>query len=84
MKLIQSSQSGPYYSYEGSLTTPGCDEVVQWVLYSNPLSISSRQLAVFRTILDHNGNPLLQNFRPVQPLNGRTVVLHTPTPSRSH
>ena len=84
MKLIQASQSGPYYSYEGSLTTPGCDEVVQWVLYSNPLNISSRQLAVFRTILDHNGNPLLQNFRPVQPLNGRTVVLHTPTPGRSH
>ena len=28
------------YTYEGSLTTPGCDEVVHWVINAHPLTIS--------------------------------------------
>jgi len=75
--LIQGSVAGPYYSYEGSLTTPGCDEVVQWVLYSSPLAISSRQLATFRTVLDAEGESIKMNFRPVQPLNDRIPAYFT-------
>eukprot|EP00092_Neocalanus_flemingeri_P037332 GFUD01040656.1.p1 GENE.GFUD01040656.1~~GFUD01040656.1.p1 ORF type:complete len:397 (+),score=114.55 GFUD01040656.1:155-1345(+) len=72
--LIAPAVSGSYYSYSGSLTTPGCDEVVQWLLFSTPLTISSRQIAEFRSVLDADGEPIVNNFRPVQPLNDRTVV----------
>ena len=43
--LIEPSiMSGKYFSYEGSLTTPGCDEVVEWILYKKPLEISETQV----------------------------------------
>jgi len=71
--LIDPSLPGPYYSYEGSLTTPGCDEVVEWILYKKPLEISETQLAEFRSILDKKEKPIEFNFRPVQPLNDRRV-----------
>ena len=44
--LISRAISGPYFSYSGSLTTPGCNEGVQWILFSTPLSISSRQVSM--------------------------------------
>jgi len=71
--LIEPSMPGPYYSYEGSLTTPGCDEVVEWNLFKKPLEISATQLAEFRSILDKKEKSIEFNFRPVQPLNDRRV-----------
>eukprot|EP00092_Neocalanus_flemingeri_P037331 GFUD01040655.1.p1 GENE.GFUD01040655.1~~GFUD01040655.1.p1 ORF type:complete len:324 (-),score=73.14 GFUD01040655.1:92-1063(-) len=74
--LILPAVSGPYFSYQGSLTTPGCDEVVQWILFSTPLPISSRQIAAFRSVFDMDGQPIVNNFRPVQPLHDRTVTYY--------
>jgi len=71
--LIEPSMPGPYFSYEGSLTTPGCDEVVEWNLFKKPLEISTNQLAEFRSILDKKEKPVEFNFRPVQPLNDRKI-----------
>ena len=34
--------------YSGSLTTPPCSEVVEWINFLNPLKISRSQLAKFR------------------------------------
>jgi carbonic anhydrase len=67
-----------FYRYPGSLTTPGCDESVIWTVLQNPITVSEAQLAALRT-LNHNGQgqsdvPLVDNFRPVQPLNTRTVL----------
>ena len=42
--LIEPVISGPYFSYHGSLTTPGCNEVVHWINFKNTLSVSSRQV----------------------------------------
>ncbi len=55
-----------YFTYQGSLTTPPCSEVVTWVILKRAARVSQAQLAAFRDIL---GN----NFRPVQMTNGRTV-----------
>ena len=54
------------WRYDGSLTTPPCSEGVRWILLSTPIEASADQLSGFTTIFDHN-------YRPVQPLNGRTV-----------
>ena len=38
-----------YFYYEGSLTTPTCDEVVQWIVYEEPIEISQEQVCDQRT-----------------------------------
>lgn len=55
------------YRYEGSLTTPPCSEGVKWFVMTTPISLSATQIGQFTAIIKGNN-------RPVQPLNGRTVV----------
>lgn len=38
----------PYYSYEGSLTTPDCEQNVSWYLFEDTLAISEAQIAAFK------------------------------------
>jgi len=59
--------------YRGSLTTPSCLETVLWTVMLEPVEISQSQLNAFHQVLDHDGHHLADNFRPTQPLNGRTV-----------
>lgn len=64
-----------YYAYEGSLTTPPCSEIVQWYLLKEPVSISKQQVDTFQRLLeDTSGDGHSFNNRPVQNLNGRSVV----------
>lgn len=60
------ANTSQYYTYSGSLTTPPCSEVVTWVILQKPTRMSHTQFKAFRDIL---GN----NFRPIQPPNGRTI-----------
>ncbi|CAB3993910.1 carbonic anhydrase 7 isoform X2, partial [Paramuricea clavata] len=62
-----------YWSYPGSLTTPPLSESVTWVVFENPMSVSSEQVAAFREIQASDGSCVCQNFRPTQDLNGRVV-----------
>nr|XP_050869492.1 carbonic anhydrase 7-like [Vespula vulgaris] len=62
-----------YFTYNGSLTTPPCSEVVTWVDFKNPQLLSHDQLAAFRNLRTSDGNKLTHNFRPVQPLSDRLV-----------
>jgi carbonic anhydrase len=62
--LLPSSQS--YYTYEGSLTTPPCSEIVRWVVLDTPIQASSAQLDTLRAQYDGNA-------RPLQSLNDRTL-----------
>jgi len=71
-----SGAAAHYSAYSGSLTTPACNEVVQWINFINPLKISTHQMSLFRTLLDKNGEPIGDNYRPPQPLNGRTVTFY--------
>jgi len=68
------TSSDSFYRYLGSLTTPTCNEVVIWSVIKNTIEISQAQLDAFRSIKDHEGHSICDNFRYVQPLNGRTVT----------
>jgi len=72
--LIAPAAKGEYFSYSGSLTTPTCNEVVQWIVFKTLLKISQYQLNIFLSLQDAEGEQLKDNFRPVQPLNGRAVI----------
>ena len=43
------STTTDYASYQGSLTRPGCQEGVTWIIFLTPLKISSTQMEVFRS-----------------------------------
>ncbi|MEM8829960.1 MAG: carbonic anhydrase [Cyanobacteria bacterium P01_G01_bin.19] len=55
------------YRYFGSLTTPPCSEIVKWIVYQEPIQVSSVQIDQFRKIF-----PL--NARPVQLLDRRFIL----------
>ncbi|MCY3776496.1 MAG: carbonic anhydrase family protein [Candidatus Aminicenantes bacterium] len=55
------------WRYRGSLTTPPCTEGVDWVVLTEPLSMSKTQIASFGAIYP-------QNCRPVQPLGDRLLL----------
>lgn len=56
-----------FYRFPGSLTTPICNEGVQWYLMKNPIEMSAAQIAQYKKYY-HN------TARPLQPLNNRPVV----------
>ncbi|XP_055530002.1 carbonic anhydrase 7 [Wyeomyia smithii] len=66
-----------YYTYDGSLTTPPCSEVVTWIDFKEPILLSHAQIEAFRALEDDEGHPLTHNFRPIQPLGDRVVMFNT-------
>lgn len=60
-----------YYTYEGSLTTPPCTEVVSWYVFKTPITVSLSQVKQLQKLMP------LNNYRNEQPLNGRIVKRYT-------
>ena len=56
-----------YFSFDGSLTTPPCSEHVRWFVLKTPIEVSEAQIKQF-------ADRYHRNARPVQPLNGRTIL----------
>uniref|UniRef100_H9G642 protein-tyrosine-phosphatase n=1 Tax=Anolis carolinensis TaxID=28377 RepID=H9G642_ANOCA len=80
LRDILPASLGSYYRYAGSLTTPPCSEIVEWIAFRMPVPISYRQLEAFYSIFtteqqDHvkSVEYLRNNFRPQQSLNNRVV-----------
>ncbi|XP_006814117.1 carbonic anhydrase 13-like [Saccoglossus kowalevskii] len=71
-----------YWTYQGSLTTPPCYETVSWIVFKEPIELSSSQLEIFRTLhisaenqqLPGDNDHMVNNYRPTQELNGREVT----------
>jgi hypothetical protein len=71
-----------YYNYNGSLTTPGCNEGISWFVMANPLYLSPSQLLAFTSVLaqEQGGMSRGADNRLIQPLNGRSILASwTPT-----
>jgi carbonic anhydrase len=69
------THSSAFYRYSGSLTTPGCNEIVTWSVLHHPQAVSEHQLERLRSVLDNEGHPMGDNYRPVMPLHGRRVTV---------
>ena len=69
LRALQPADHKLFY-YKGSLTTPPCTEVVEWVVLKKSIEMSIEQIQAFKQIFHKNN-------RPVQPLNNRDILLGT-------
>jgi len=58
----------PYYTYQGSFTTPACTQNVNWYVVESVQSITSSQLSAIKTLIGTKGNN-----RGLQDDNDRTI-----------
>jgi len=61
-------RSAVTYRYAGSLTTPPCSEIVNWVVFRDPIEASVGQIDSFARLFP-------MNARPLQPLANRSVTV---------
>ncbi|XP_028991076.1 carbonic anhydrase 4-like [Betta splendens] len=57
-----------YYRYNGSLTTPLCNQAVVWTVFKESIKVDRKLLTTFPDQMGY-----YSVFRPAQPLNGRTI-----------
>ncbi|XP_055904383.1 carbonic anhydrase 14-like isoform X2 [Eupeodes corollae] len=62
-----------FFMYNGSLTTPPCPEAVIWYVFPDVRPIQYKHLEQFWGLHDDMSELLLQNERPIQPINSRKV-----------
>ncbi|KAJ6649703.1 putative carbonic anhydrase 3 [Pseudolycoriella hygida] len=62
-----------FYRYLGSLTTPACNEVVQWTVVKHPIYVRPSLLNKFRRVKRSDHRRIGANFRPTQELGDRIV-----------
>ena len=55
------------YRYVGSLTTPPCTEGVQWIVMSEPVTVSDEHMAQFAERIHFNARPVQRRIRQGKP-----------------
>jgi len=68
MWALGASMDSPFYRYKGSHTTPGCEEVAQWLVFEQPMTLSLAQWQDFKAVFS---SPSAN--RPIQPLGSRML-----------
>jgi len=63
-----------YWTYHGSLTTPGCNEAVTWVVFERALPIAQVQANAFASLCNNN----YRMSRPAVPEHNLQYLLHKP------
>lgn len=71
---INSLNTSNFWNYQGSLTTPDCNEIVNWIVVQDAQMASEAQLNAFEAAF--SGDDYLDgNAREQQKLNGRTIYM---------
>uniref|UniRef100_A0A3P8WSV4 Carbonic anhydrase n=1 Tax=Cynoglossus semilaevis TaxID=244447 RepID=A0A3P8WSV4_CYNSE len=68
--LLGSVDRAIYYRYNGSLTTPVCNEAVVWTVFKESIKIDQNLMKLFPTRAGYENV-----FRPSQSVNGRKVYI---------
>uniref|UniRef100_A0A1I8PYW9 Carbonic anhydrase n=1 Tax=Stomoxys calcitrans TaxID=35570 RepID=A0A1I8PYW9_STOCA len=64
-----------YITYEGSLTTPSCNEAVTWLVVAETFPIAIDQVNAFKALEYESGKTLDNNYRNIQKTNNRAIVI---------
>jgi len=73
-KTLKTALKEGHYAYKGSLTVPGCNEQVTWIVAKKKLKVYGPHLAFFRKLtFPRTGAQIRKNWRPTQELGDRTV-----------
>lgn len=66
-----------YITYEGSLTQPGCQETVTWVVLNKPLYVGKEQMDALRRVMQGDKEnpkfPMYKNCRPTMSVQHRPI-----------
>merc|ERR1711981_939840 len=79
--LLIPENTSEYFRYQGGLTTPTCNPVVRWSVWSDTFKISTDQK---NTMLGWSAGHLIGNNRGVQPLAGRDIWRFGPDHDDDH
>ncbi|KIZ37486.1 MULTISPECIES: carbonic anhydrase [Rhodopseudomonas] len=52
-----------YFRYEGSLTTPPCSEIVDWMVLTHPVAVAKEDIAAFAKLYPMNARPAQKDNR---------------------
>jgi len=68
-----SEEADSYWRYDGSVTTPTCEEVVTWTIFVNTVSVDSRQIEKIRSLISGNDVEGIKTNRELQKINRREI-----------
>src|SRR5699024_10578565 len=66
-----------FYRYSGSYTTPGCQEVVTWIIFPKALSIDVRQMQKFRELIFRVAHHGVANETQESLFGNKAKMLHS-------
>ncbi|KAG7492147.1 hypothetical protein MATL_G00011330 [Megalops atlanticus] len=70
--LLGDVDRSTYYRYEGSLTTPECNEAVLWTVFKQPVRVSKNLVKMFPSSMGY-----YDVYRSTQPLHNRNIYTST-------
>ncbi|ALC47512.1 maker236 [Drosophila busckii] len=73
-RLLGYIHTKSFYTYRGSLTTPGCHETVSWIVLKRPMRVSPSLLSYLWNLRNEKGARIHDNYRREQPVNHRDVI----------